>query len=271
MPSKRKPPFFDKRRRFPKLRLSCPSRFAPPTRVAGRRTMREQPLKTASLEFVVATALAAIVALAMSMGVITHTAWADRDTYTNAKIMIADMKKQDKVLDLGTKKEALSIWTIKAQVKNARSSNPKVLQVKVAKSKDSKGYWNIVLKAKKPGKATVSYSIKGKSYKFDCTVVKYVNPFTKLTIGGKDYKKKLNKTNRVNIGKIPAKAIVFKLAPGWKVKSAEAIQSFYTDDGCYDEYYKLKSGTKLREGMDFILFNLYNTETKAERQIELRS
>lgn len=219
-----------------------------------------------------AVAVVAAVALVLSMGFATQTAQADLGTFKSAKLMNQFLKENNKYMDVGLGKTLVRMYSVKEQLKNARSSNTKVLQVRATKSKWEKGCWVLELKAKKPGKATISYTAKGKKYKLNCTVVKYSNPFAKLTIGGASIKAKFNKATNVKLKSIPAKKISLKLQPGWKLSYGDA-ECFYQDENGktkYD-YYTVKNGTVLKAGTTSISLELYNKKMGIERYLSIET
>lgn len=82
-------------------------------------------------------------------------------------------------------------------IKNVKSSNSAV--VKASKKTINQGVCNLVLKLKKPGKSTVSYTLAGDTCKLKVNVNKYVNPFKKIVVDGKNVTSKLNKKNVITL------------------------------------------------------------------------
>lgn len=238
--------------------------------------MSERILKKRGIgALVVPAALAAFVtaalAIMMSACLAAQTAWADVNVYTSGKTMTQTLQKWYKILDLGTstEPETFGAYTTK-KVKNARSTNSKVVAVKVGKGKDkaTKKYYMINFTAKKPGKATVSYSVDGKKYKINFTVIKYTNPIGKLTLDGKDYKKQFNKTMDVSVKNLAGKKIVFTPAAGWKVKSASARYTKKDEDGAMiGSSYKVTSGSVLKDGTFDVTIFFTNKKTGITRGI----
>lgn len=107
---------------------------------------------------------------------------------------------------------------------SAVSSNPKAVPVRI-----TAGGVNVVLEPKKPGKATITIKAKKgkKVYKKKCkvTFLKYVNPFSKLKIGGKNYTSKLKKKSDLNLNKAYLNGKVsYKLKKGYTIQCFEAYR-----------------------------------------------
>lgn len=182
------------------------------------------------------------------------------------------MKEHEKYMDLDLDKTHVRKFCVREQVKNAKSSNPSVLQVKVSKSKYNDGTWDIKLVAKKTGKATVSFTAKGKKYKVNITVIKYSNPFAKLTVGGKDVTAKFNKSKKLNVKSLGGKKIAFKLKPGWKLSEADAEYKYKDENGdtCSDEY-AIKNGTTLKKGTTSVEIEIFNKQMNTWREFEIEA
>lgn len=76
-------------------------------------------------------------------------------------------------------------------VTNIKSSNPKIIPNDITMSPDDR----LLFHAKKAGKATISFKIKGKAYKTKITLKKYVNPVKYISITGVKNKGKTNLAN----------------------------------------------------------------------------
>lgn len=105
---------------------------------------------------------------------------------------------------------------------SVKSSNPKVATVKV-KSK------NIVVTAKKTGKATITIKKDQKTIVVKVTVSKYANPISSVKVGKTTISgKKFNTNNYMNFkySKYAGKktAVKIKMKKGWKLLSMDYAQ-----------------------------------------------
>lgn len=80
----------------------------------------------------------------------------------------------------------------KAKITSAKSSKKSVATVGVKKVD---GGYIAYVNAKKVGKTTVTYKIKGVTHTQKVIVKKYINPYKKVTINGKDITAQFKKTN----------------------------------------------------------------------------
>lgn len=109
-------------------------------------------------------------------------------------------------------------------VKNIKSSNPKVIPNDMEMGSDGLLRFHV----KKAGKSTISFKIKGKTYRTKITLKKYVNPVKYISITGVKNKGKTNladlsdkkiridlKTSKPRV--VPTAKISAK--KGWKIKS----------------------------------------------------
>lgn len=109
-------------------------------------------------------------------------------------------------------------------VTNIKSSNPKIIPNDMEMVSDG----TLRFHAKKAGKATISFKIKGKSYKTKITLKKYVNPVKYISITGIKNKGKTNLANlsdkkmiidlKTSKPKVVPKAKI-SAKKGWKIKS----------------------------------------------------
>ena len=112
---------------------------------------------------------------------------------------------------------------VSTKASELKTSNKSVVSIKQVKQKDtSLGRYYLYLKAKKPGTATVSVKLKGKTYKTKVTVRKYVNPVQSVKIGSSSVSgSKFNSASIVNLsyGKFANKKVktTVVLKKGWKL------------------------------------------------------
>lgn len=105
------------------------------------------------------------------------------------------------------------------------SSNKKIATVKYDKAE--KTIW---VTAKKPGKVTVTCTVKqdGKKYITKCkyTVLKYTNPLSKLKLGNKSYKSKYNKNTEYEIPVSKKKqTLSVKVKKGYEITDIYGIKN----------------------------------------------
>lgn len=189
----------------------------------------------------------------------------------------------------------------KLYVKNFKSSNPKVIN-KIEKGKKIKGTFargNVDLKVKKTGTSVITGDIyyKGKffrSFKTKYIINKYKNPFKKLKIGKRNYRKQFNKatysfdyvspldkkTNRVikyddNYNEvINTEPLIGKL--NYKLKKGFKLKKITIKGGKYKNK-KLKNGSNLKltsfnyecEKYYDISFKIYDKKHKMNYKYEL--
>ena len=132
----------------------------------------------------------------------------------------------------------------KGKLTKAKSSNPEVVDVYPWGEgwKDATG---MSIYGLKKGKATVTYTYKGKTHKVKVVVKKYPKPIKKLKIGKTNYARKL-KSMAYAFPKWNAckgKKLSLTPAKGWDVKSIKF--SYYSAD--WEKYYtkKVRNGGKL--------------------------
>ena len=100
-----------------------------------------------------------------------------------------------------------------SQIKKLKSSNK---NMKVSAQAAASGY--IRVEYKKPGKTTITCTVKGKKLKTTFTVKKYSNPVKTLKIGSKSYTSKFNKVRIASSAKkISKKTLNIKAKKGWKI------------------------------------------------------
>lgn len=145
---------------------------------------------------------------------------------------------------------------------SVKSSNPKVATVKV-KSK------NIVVTAKKTGKATITVKKGSKNYRCKVTVSKYVNPISSIKVGNTTVSgKKFNTNNYINVkyAKYAGKktTIRFNVKKGWKIISTDYAQKTWAKD----EGFKNGSKVKVSGGKGFTAtVDVMNTSTNQKECI----
>ena len=132
--------------------------------------------------------------------------------------------------------------TVKSdKIIKVKSSNSKIL---TAKSVYMLGQHRIQFTAKKAGEATVSFTVKrknGKTYSLKSHVIvhKYTNPFNKINIGKKSYKKQFNKKYDVyNTSYVKGKLNI-SLKPGFK------LRKIYYYDAAAQKMKTIKNGKKI--------------------------
>ncbi len=154
-------------------------------------------------------------------------------------------------------------------VKNIKSSNPKIIPNDMKVGSDGL----LRFHAKKAGRATISFKIKGKAYKTKITLKKYVNPVKYISITGVKNK---GKTNLANLSdkkmRIDLKTSKPRVAPtakisakkGWKIKS---INNYL---GLVRSYKKPVSNSTLKvpKGFDYLWeFNVTFINVKNKESI----
>ena len=155
----------------------------------------------------------------------------------------------------------------KGKLTKVKSSNTKVVDVYPWGEdwKDANGFTIVGLKK---GKATVTYTYKGKKYKVKVVVKKYSNPVKVLKVGKKNYARKLKKNCYIEVKKWSAwkgKKINVTPANGWKIKSIKyiSVNSNYTKYSTK----KVRNGGKLpkKSGVMEVIINLQNTKNGANQ------
>ena len=113
----------------------------------------------------------------------------------------------------GSANEYVNDWWVvgSKKVTNVKSSNKKVVAVKTFSSKK-----NFQMTLKKAGKANVTFKYKGKKYTMKVVVAKYTNPFTKFTIGSKNYAKKFKSQSYFSTEKSISGKMAVKASSAWK-------------------------------------------------------
>lgn len=115
-------------------------------------------------------------------------------------------------------------YTKKVKVQSVKSSKKSVAAVSVGKDSGSKEY-AIYVVPKKTGTTTVTYKLGKDKHKLKVIVRKYVNPFKKITINGKNITSKFNKTNVCNLSYKQYKGkkvtITYKKKGNWKILHAD--------------------------------------------------
>ncbi len=207
---------------------------------------------------------AILVALLLS-SVSAQPAWADQIGWGNPKELHKAVKAEMKSADLTDPESGQKYdhaFLIKNKITKVKSSNSKVLKAKARKSREFKGYWELILTPKKAGKSTLKYTIKGKTYKVKCVVVKYKNALAKLKIGNVDLTKKFKKRTTANITSMPVGKLAVKAAKGWKIAEITGSLEDFSD-------YKLGNSFTVREGTNEIMICMKNKKTKKVREIYL--
>ena len=160
----------------------------------------------------------------------------------------------------------------KGKLTKVKSSNAKVVEVRPWGDdwKDSKG---ITIVGLKKGKATITYTYKGKTRKVKVVVKKYSNPIKTLKIGKKNYASKLKKDMSVDLAKWNAcngKKLSVTPANGWKIVSMTCGYN----DGDWSKFYakKVKNGGKLPKAVngEVLVIVLKNTKNGAYQTIDAR-
>ena len=171
--------------------------------------------------------LAMVLLLSLLMGM---SASAKTFTFKETELIT----KKGKILDGG---KTLTVRLNSAGIfnaSNARSSNKKVLTVKLA----AKGA-GMTVRLKKPGKATVSmkgiygrYSTtKTVDIKYIYTVIRYVNPFKSLKIGDKQMASLFNNSTSETAALTGLSGpLEIRLRKGWKLKSVNYIPDGTNED-----------------------------------------
>ena len=114
---------------------------------------------------------------------------------------------------------------VSTKASDLKTSNKSVVSIKQAKQKDTylgKYCYYLYLKAQKPGTATVSVKLKGKTYTTKVIVKKYVNPVKSVKIGSTSVSgSKFNSSSVVNLsyGKFAGTKLktTVVLKKGWKL------------------------------------------------------
>ena len=146
------------------------------------------------------------------------------------------------------------------KITHLKSSNKKVASATWEKGDgylDAKYYINI--KAKKSGKATISYKQHGKTKKFTVKVFKYKNPAKKLKVGKKNYARYFKNGSCLYNGGLEVwgkKKISVKAATGWWVKGIYV--SGPNGMKCVSNGYRMRKS----EMVDGVLFAQKGTGTK---------
>ena len=157
----------------------------------------------------------------------------------------------------------------KGKLTKAKSSNTKVVEV-YPWGEDWKHANGITIIGNKKGKATVTYTYRGKKHRVKVVVKKYSNPLKTLKIGKKNYARKLKKASYAGIAKWKAckgKKVSVTPAKGWKIVSMRC--------GCYNADWskykakKVRNGGKLPKAAngDGITITLKNTKNGAYQDI----
>ena len=110
------------------------------------------------------------------------------------------LKKSAKQKDVWVEVSPYSLVYDVAQIKNLKSSNPRVATV------SAKFYSEVylIIKPIKTGTTTISCTVNGKNLKYKLTVCKYVNPFKKLMLGDRNYASSFNQKETSKKSKIRA-------------------------------------------------------------------
>ena len=157
----------------------------------------------------------------------------------------------------------------KGKLTKAKSSNPKVADV-YPWSGDFKTSNAIYIAGYKKGKATITYTYKGKKHKVKVVVKKYSNPLKTLKIGKKNYERKLKKSvydATVKWSACKGKKLSLTPAKGWKIAS---MKFTYTNaDWSKYRTKKVRNGGKLPKVKygDSLTVILKNTKNGAEQTV----
>ena len=154
-------------------------------------------------------------------------------------------------------------------VTNIKSSNPKVIPNDMEMGSDGL----LRFHAKKAGKATISFKIKGKAYRTKITLKKYVNPVKHISITGVKNK---GKTNLANLSdkkiRIDLKTSKPKVVPTAKISAKKGwkIHSISKYLGLVKKYKKpvANSTFKVPRGFDYLWeFNVTFINVKNKESI----
>lgn len=212
-----------------------------------------------------------IAAVVIAFGLLPTAALADSiDPYT---LNISKLKGTLTIYRSNNSHKGFCLFTCKkGKLTKVKSSNAKVVEVRPWGDdwKDSSG---ITIVGLKKGKATITYTYKGKTRKVKVVVKKYSNPIKTLKIGKKNYAGKLKKYSSVNLAKWNAcngKKLSVTPAKNWKIVS---IKCSY-NNGDWSEHYakKVKNGGKLPKAAngEVLVIVLKNTKNGGHQTIEAR-
>lgn len=152
-----------------------------------------------------------------------------------------------------------------SKIKNVKSSNKKVIEVKKYWVDD---YGHIVYNIKKAGTATISFDlvVNKKTYRYSVKIktVKYENPFKSFKIGSQNYISKFNKTDWVGTDKgwqsflkpVSGK-LKISLKKNWKITEMYRMPMFN-----YDKKTTVKNNKKVNLKSEVLDICLKNTKTK---------
>ena len=109
------------------------------------------------------------------------------------------------------------------------------------------GYGMLQLSFEKPGKATVSYTWKGKAHKVKFVVHKWTNLVKSFVVGGKQYAGKFANSNTASAtSKFIAGKVKVVAVSGWKVSQIESVKANYASKTIKNGSTTLKKSDKVR-------------------------
>lgn len=155
------------------------------------------------------------------------------------------LKKSAKQKDIWVEVSPYSLVWDASQIKNLKSSNPRVATV------SAKFYSEVylIIKPIKTGTTTISCTVNGKNLKYKLTVCKYANPFKKLMLGDQNYASSFNQKETSKKIKNPGdqRTLNITLKKGWKL--TKIVGTYWdpdADDGFGDYFDKnIKNGENL--------------------------
>ena len=124
----------------------------------------------------------------------------------------------------------------------------------------SKGCKTYYLVPKGPGKASLSYTYKGKKYTRNFVFKKYSNPVKSLKIGKKQLAKKFKSTYYYRTGKTLKGKLQVKAAKNWKLQKIE-YNGKKVKNGAKVTYHKNKYSD------DYLVLTFKNKKTKVVQQV----
>lgn len=128
-----------------------------------------------------------------------------------------------------------------SDIKNLKSSNK---DMKVSARAAASAY--IHVEYTKPGKTTITFTVKGKKIKTTFTVKKYSNPFKTFKVGGKSYTSKFNKAKTVHTNKkISKKTLKVTAKKGWVITQVNVHNGYGSNASKYYRVNKTSFSKKI--------------------------